>query len=388
MTTIKAQSKRLYFLDNLKVFLTILVIVHHVGQAYGPTGGFWQYKSSMHENIPWLGSFFGINAAFFMGLFFMISGYFLPSSYDRKDNADFLKDKLMRFGIPLLFAFFIISPLEMYFYYINYSGNSSLNFIQYFQSIYLGIGNKPTWFKESIGWPEMNFGHLWFVEHLLVYFTIYFIIRKLCFRDGFKVDNKNFKFLSIVIIGALISLLSSIVRIWYPIDKWIAILGFIQSEVAHLPQYIILFTTGIIAYRKNWFIKISKRTGYLALILGIAMAFIIYLHSFIPESIVKVLFLNWAIYESFMSVFLCWGLIVLFREKINFDTPKFKFLAANSYAAYIFHFPIVLAIQYSLDKINVFGALGKFLLVSFLSIIATYFICSIIRKIPYVEKIL
>ena len=50
-------KKRMYFVDNLKIFLIMLVIVHHVGQAYGPTGGFWEYKSSLHENIPALGCF-------------------------------------------------------------------------------------------------------------------------------------------------------------------------------------------------------------------------------------------------------------------------------------------------------------------------------------------
>ncbi|HOG46891.1 MAG TPA: hypothetical protein PLJ35_03290 [Anaerolineae bacterium] len=36
-----AVTKRLYYLDNLRVALTVLVIAHHVGQAYGPTGGYW-----------------------------------------------------------------------------------------------------------------------------------------------------------------------------------------------------------------------------------------------------------------------------------------------------------------------------------------------------------
>ena len=31
--------KRLYYLDNLKVCLTVLVIMHHAGQAYGNGGG-------------------------------------------------------------------------------------------------------------------------------------------------------------------------------------------------------------------------------------------------------------------------------------------------------------------------------------------------------------
>lgn len=359
----------------------MLVIVHHVGQAYGPTGGFWQYKSSLHENIPWLGLFFPVNAAFFMGLFFMIAGYFLPSSYDRKDSITFLKSKLLRLGIPTLLGFLVISPLEMYFYYTNYSGNKPLNFFEYFINIYFGIGGKPFWYKTNKGvpFPELNFGHLWFVENLLVFTILYFIIRKLIFKNTAKNDSKTFNFISILMLGFIIALISVIIRIWYPIDKWIALFGFMQSEIAHLPQYIILFITGIIAYRKNWFIKISKKTGYLSLGLGIMMAFIVYTAHLIPHT-ADILFSKWDIYESFLCVFLCFGLIVLFREKFNLGTSKFRFLAKNSYLAYIFHFPIVLTVQYSLDKVNIGGAIGKFLIVSFLSVIITYFVTAIISK--------
>jgi hypothetical protein len=37
-------APRLFYLDNLRVMLTVLVIAHHVGQAYGPTGGEWQWQ--------------------------------------------------------------------------------------------------------------------------------------------------------------------------------------------------------------------------------------------------------------------------------------------------------------------------------------------------------
>ena len=36
------KSNRLLYLDNLKVCLTVLVIFHHAGQAYGD-GGDWAY---------------------------------------------------------------------------------------------------------------------------------------------------------------------------------------------------------------------------------------------------------------------------------------------------------------------------------------------------------
>ena len=101
-TQVKAfPTTRLAFLDNLKIGLTALVIAHHAGQAYGPTGGQWPIFSP--ERSPVLGPFFGVNAAFFMGLFFLISGYFLPRAYDHKGAVTFLKDRFRRLGIPLLF---------------------------------------------------------------------------------------------------------------------------------------------------------------------------------------------------------------------------------------------------------------------------------------------
>lgn len=76
--------KRLCYLDNLKVCLTVLVIMHHAGQAYG-NGGDWAYTpSNPTEFMPWIWHFFSTNAAFFMGLYFLISGYFVPRSFDKQ----------------------------------------------------------------------------------------------------------------------------------------------------------------------------------------------------------------------------------------------------------------------------------------------------------------
>ena len=93
--------KRLLYLDNLKVCLTVLVIFHHAGQAYGD-GGDWAYHpSNPAEFMPWIWHFFSVNAAFFMGLFFLISGYFVPASYVKQGASVFVQKKLIRLGIPL-----------------------------------------------------------------------------------------------------------------------------------------------------------------------------------------------------------------------------------------------------------------------------------------------
>ena len=53
-----------------------------------------------------------MNAAFFMGLLFLLAGYFVPQSYDRKGSGIFLKGRWQRIGIPLVtLALFVHSPL-------------------------------------------------------------------------------------------------------------------------------------------------------------------------------------------------------------------------------------------------------------------------------------
>lgn len=38
---------RLFYFDNLRIALTVLVIAHHTGQAYGPTGGWWYVQEQL-----------------------------------------------------------------------------------------------------------------------------------------------------------------------------------------------------------------------------------------------------------------------------------------------------------------------------------------------------
>jgi peptidoglycan/LPS O-acetylase OafA/YrhL len=93
-------SRRLYFFDNLRVFAMAVVIAHHAGQAYGPTGGWWPIQEPARAAV--LAPFFMVNRSFGMSLFFMIAGYFTVMACDRSGPGLFLKSRLLRLGIPVL----------------------------------------------------------------------------------------------------------------------------------------------------------------------------------------------------------------------------------------------------------------------------------------------
>lgn len=377
------ENQRLCFLDNIKIFLTALVIVHHVGQAYGPTGGFWDYKSSIGENIPFLGYFFSINAAFFMGFFFLISGYFMVMSYDKNNGNEFLKKRIIKLGIPLLFAFLIMVPLQRYSYYIYYSGNTPLTFLEYYINVWFGINGLPDGFNITLTFPELNFGHTWYIEHLLTYSIIYWIIRKV-FKNKLIKNNANIlSSWKIIFVGFLVTVSTLIVMIWYPFDHWIGFLGFFQVEVAHWPQYLILFIVGCVAYRKNWMFTLKTKTGYVLFSIALLMALLHY-----SKIIAPLIWSIWNIFSSVFAVFIIFGMLTLFREKFNGTSKYLNILSRISYAAYIIHYPIVLAVQHSFDKISIGGAWGKFIVVSILSICITYIVSYLLIKIKYINKVL
>jgi peptidoglycan/LPS O-acetylase OafA/YrhL len=81
---IRNNSKIVYF-DNLKIILTVLVVLHHALITYGASGG-WYFidKTTYTPGMIVMSIITASNQAFFMGLFFFLSSYFIDSSIEKK----------------------------------------------------------------------------------------------------------------------------------------------------------------------------------------------------------------------------------------------------------------------------------------------------------------
>ncbi len=87
------EQARFAFIDNLRILLVILVILHHLAITYGAEGP-WNYRESQADAITStvLTLFVAINEAFFMGFYFLLAAYFIPGSLERKGGKQFLKE--------------------------------------------------------------------------------------------------------------------------------------------------------------------------------------------------------------------------------------------------------------------------------------------------------
>lgn len=102
---------RAYYLDWLRVFLTVLVILHQCVTLYYPPYA-WAAKK---DDIPlqmFSGLFLDANTAYFMALFFFISGLFVPGSYSRKGAAKFLLGRTLRLMVPCVVCSLLITPFS------------------------------------------------------------------------------------------------------------------------------------------------------------------------------------------------------------------------------------------------------------------------------------
>lgn len=83
---------RLVFADHLWVALIVLVVLHYLAVVYAANTGFYYLEPPSRQPLALVALvvFQLLNQAFFMGLFFLLSGYFSPGSFDRKGAAAFL----------------------------------------------------------------------------------------------------------------------------------------------------------------------------------------------------------------------------------------------------------------------------------------------------------
>ena len=353
-TAAAGATRRLLFFDNLRVVLMAMVIVHHAGQAYGPTGGEWPFMEPTRAAI--LGPFFAVNRSFGMSLFFMIAGYFTVIACDRKGPVPFLKDRLLRLGVPLLVWVALMGLVQ-------------------------GL------IEQRLVWP-VEIGHLWFVQHLLIYSAVYAGWRAWRMARPGRVPVQPHPgspppWWAIAAFAFGLALASAIIRTWFPIDHWIYLFGFVRVAFADVPRDLGLFIAGVLACRHGWVLSFPSRAGRAWLALGLLLAAGWYGYELaapgglpMSEAAAGAIY---AIWESYLCVGMCIGLTVLFRDVCAGQSSLGKKMAQAQYATYVFHVPIVLLFQWLALGLTA-APFAKFVLVSLISIPAAFFAGYWIRK--------
>jgi len=365
------QIKRFFYLDNLRIYLTILVILHHAALAYGGIGGWAIHDEITDEISPILFTFFNaLNQSYFMTAFFLLAGYFTPRSLERKGSINFLLDRLIRLGIPLLVYTTLI---------INLNGFMITRW-------YLEVPFQFIWRYQP--------GHLWFLQ-LLFLFALIYVIYKLFKKEAANLKDRALPSDSIIWVTVVIlSILTFLMRLAYPIGETI-----LNVQPAHITHYVFAFYIGILAYRGDWFQRLTnikgKRWGKIALI-TLPFFFVLLILGGALESeagVAKFLggftwqALSYAIWETIMMVAIIIFLLYFFREKFNRSGVLLALMAASVYTVYIIHQTVLYALNIIFLSIQIPSFL-KFFGVSLIGVPLCFLLAYLIRKLPYARRVL
>lgn len=380
----KVSSKpRLLYIDNIRILLTILVILHHLAIGYGASGNNPYVEAGEISTVSTIlmTLFVAINQSFFMGFFFMVSSYFTPGSYDRKGPGPYVLDRLKRLGIPLLFYIVVIDPLLGYVLARYYGFPGSLG---EFLSQYLG------------SYHRLGVGPLWFVAALLIFSLVYALWRLAIKPPATPPPSEGKAPSNLAIAGFALALglLTFVVRIWLPVGREFELLGF---QLAHFVQYIAMFIVGIVAYRRSWFsaLTVAQAKVWLRVVLLLLVLFpVLFVAAGALEGDIDKAFggvhwqsLAYSVWEQFMCLAMVVTLLVWFRTRFNQQGSLAQKMSAAAYATYIFHRPTIILLAIALSSIRLDLAI-KFVLVAPLAVALSFLVGYAVKRLPFARNIL
>lgn len=332
--TLGRMRERDHYIDRLRSVMIALVILHHTAITYGASGGWFYHELSPSSTLSSviLTLFCATNQAYFMGILFLLAGYFTPGSLERKGYASFLSDRFLRLGLPLLAFGLILGPLTV--------------------AMVTAAEGKGFWSTFVWLWNHREFinGPLWFVQALLI-FSLAYCAWRAWFgarltstqRVPRPVPGYGWWLLSALGVGAIALAIRQVVPVGVNV---------IGLQLGYFASYIFLFSLGIAAWRHDWLRQLNwnhARPWIIALIVAwISMPAVRALavsHNGAGESNFSG-GLNWtAISYAFWEPFVAWGMIatwlLIFRQHMNQPSDIWTWLNRRSYAVYIIH-PVVL----------------------------------------------
>ncbi|MGD9048017.1 MAG: acyltransferase family protein, partial [Anaerolineae bacterium] len=268
------------------------------------------------------------------------------------------KERLRRLGIPLLLYIVLISPIMVYLLSTigiqPCCGDPAVqgSFLDYYLSNFESLEA----FLDYITF----LGPMWFLWVLLVFTAGYTLWRQITKIDSLQrlipeqLPIPGYLYLLLTAIG--LGCIAFLIRLVFPIDR-----NPLGIPVAFLPQYIMMFSIGVIALRYDWFEQMSKRHVRDWSITMAATLVLFYLYGFLflgldsdfsvvlgGPTLAAFLFV---LAETIICMAMIFVLIPIFRARFNRQGTLLQNLSASAFHMYLIHPPILVLVTLAFASI-------------------------------------
>ena len=154
-------NQRQYDLDWIRVLATIAVFLYHCSMFFNPFP--WHVKNNQLDSHGIL-AFSLLVGSPLMPIFFAVSGMSVYYTLQKRKAAQYIKERVLRIGVPLVFGVFILTPHQVYIERVTHQQfkGSFIDFLpHYFDGVYLDIGGSGNFAFVGL--------HLWYLLVLFVF---------------------------------------------------------------------------------------------------------------------------------------------------------------------------------------------------------------------------
>lgn len=365
------ETKRLYYIDKLRVWGILAVLPFHAALTYLRFGSAYIKEPVSGLNaLPFLFLTVPLGDSF-MTLLFFISGISSFYSFKSRGRSKYIKERLEKLLIPMLLGFTILCPATAYLK-ARYEGYNVgiLSFV-------------PHFWRNLIHY--LGYGHLWFILYLFVFSIICVPLFSWWQSDDARMKRigdyliKGHRLL--LPIGAII-LLELGLRPFFPGYQTLIF------DWANDAVYLCVFIFGYlfagdsrIQEKTRGYVKLSTVSGAISL----AALFYVHIKSQLYFSNDIYLVVIWALAKGIYECSAIVALLSLGYTYFNKENRLGKYLREASFTIYIAHFFPVTLFTLLLNNLNL-HAYPKFLLVVVLSYIVVFLIYELWRRISSLIK--
>ena len=332
-------NKQYYFIDALRSFLMLSVVVLHSSRVFDHRQHWLLYS----DNPSW----FAEDAdrlvhVYAMQAFFLISGMLCVPSLRRHTPSAFVRHRLLRLGVPFLLVALIFNPVQAAI--LHMTGWQAFEFAPYI--------NTGEWLS-----------HLWFLANLTLYFLVTYLVIAYFPRTfwgflGLATDLISKARIEIVLLVVPIFAVAIHGLEWLGLPITQTVLGFDTYQVAY---YSIFFVFGMVLASSGQAMSQFRAISPIVSIGIIALCAVALRLAAFEGKIGTIAHIYLDNLQHWFAISLLFYLFsLLFSEKSKF----FSFMSAASYTMYLTHYVLVIGLGALFIEIGIGGTFGFALLVS------------------------
>jgi acyltransferase-like protein len=354
-----SQPPRIVPIDNLKSLLVAWVIAGHAILGYTVIGG-WPYDEVTEATLPRsleliLATGLGPTALFVMGTFFFLSGLITPRTIARDGPAAFIRQRLLRLGVPWLTFTLVVWPVLMWLAYRSAGYSFSL------------------WQVMRIRQPFLDSGPLWFVQILLYVSVVHALLMWTGGRLRLPVR------MTLVMAVVAITVVSFVIRLWFPARSQ----QILDLHVWQWPQCMGLYLVGVMVARHGWAERVPSRTArrcgiavLAAVAAGVMVTTVLGISDlkrdgtpFLGGWHLQALALD--VVEATLVVAGSVWLLAWAQRRLTSRAAGVSEVARAAYAAYLLQAPVLLGLEISARSLD-WPAVAKAILVAALAVAGSF----------------